>query len=130
VFDFQIGAQVAVSVKSGGNEAQLTGTVMESPQTAPADAPEQQQRSVLIGVPNLPGWVRSGDLAQVSLVLERSEDAVILPKDALHEYLGRNYVYILEEETRKERTVETGIETPTQVEIVKGLEAGQKVILR
>ena len=126
VFDFQISTEVAVRVR----DLELVGRVVESPNTVSSDAAEQQLRTALIQVDDLPDEVVSGDLAQVSLVLDRREEALIVPKDAVRAYLGRSYVYILENGSKKERTVETGIETPTLVEIVQGLNEGESVILR
>jgi hypothetical protein len=43
--------------------------------------------------------------------------------------MGRSYVQIADGERKKEVDVEVGLTTPTEVEIVKGLEEGQQVIL-
>jgi hypothetical protein len=54
---------------------------------------------------------------------------IVLPRSAIRSYMGRNYVQIVEGERRKEVDIEVGLTTPTEVEIVKGLEEGQKVVL-
>jgi hypothetical protein len=43
--------------------------------------------------------------------------------------MGRDYVQVLEGESRKELDVEKGIVSSTEVEIRKGIKEGQKVIL-
>ncbi|MNI96739.1 hypothetical protein D3C73_1552570 [compost metagenome] len=54
---------------------------------------------------------------------------LIIPKVGLRSYMGRDYVQVLEGESRKEIDVEKGIVSSTEVEIRKGLKEGQKVIL-
>jgi membrane fusion protein, macrolide-specific efflux system len=126
VFDFTVGAQVSVRLE---NE-DLVGIVVKSPATAPPDAAEAERRTVFIRLADLPDYVRSGDLAQVTLTLDQRQNVVVIPRDALREYLGRRYVYVLVENTRQERTVEVGLETPVAVEIVAGLDEGEAIILR
>ena len=41
---------------------------------------------------------------------------------------GRNYVLVMDGDSRKEADVQTGLITDTEVEIVSGLEEGQQVI--
>lgn len=132
VYDFTVGAPVTVIVRQEGEEQPLTlaGVVVESPASVSADATEEERRTAVIRVRELPAFVDRGDVAQVKLVLDRREDVVIIPRDALREYLGRRYVYVSDGTTRTERTVETGLETATEVEIVNGLEAGESIVLQ
>jgi macrolide-specific efflux system membrane fusion protein len=46
----------------------------------------------------------------------------------LQNYLGNKYVYVLEDGIKKQRFVEIGTETNLEVEIIKGLEAGEIII--
>ena len=71
-----------------------------------------------------------GDYASLSVTLAKKEDVIVLPRRVVRSYLGRRYVQILEDGLVKERDVQTGLETPTEVEIVRGLEPGQQVIIR
>jgi membrane fusion protein, macrolide-specific efflux system len=126
VFDFTPGSRVSIRTR----ETEMTGVVTSSPQNMPAGVDEEQRRVVRIEVEDIPSNIQSGDLAQVTLVLEEKQNAVVVPAIAIREYLGRKYVYILENGQKKERSIETGIETPTEVEIVAGIDVGTEVILR
>ncbi|MNP32334.1 hypothetical protein D3C76_1255080 [compost metagenome] len=53
----------------------------------------------------------------------------MIPRGALRSYGGRNYVQILDGQSRKEVDVEQGIVTQTDVEIRQGLKEGQKIII-
>jgi hypothetical protein len=54
---------------------------------------------------------------------------IVLPRGAIRSYMDRYYVQIMEGDYRKEADIEVGLMTPTQVEIVRGVEEGQQVIL-
>jgi membrane fusion protein, macrolide-specific efflux system len=64
------------------------------------------------------------------IIVDASEDALAIPLGALRTFNNETYVRVLDGETRREVYVETGIRTPTHVEIVDGLEEGMLVIGR
>jgi len=74
--------------------------------------------------------LRLGDLVNVSIAVRKKEDALIIPRAALREFMGRTYVRVLDGEARREVDVEVGIQTPTHVEILRGLSEGDLVIGR
>ena len=79
---------------------------------------------------DLPDGAAINDPALVSLVLARRENVVVLPKYVLKTYADRTYVNLLIDGIKVERDIETGVETATEVEIVKGLQAGDLVVTR
>lgn len=72
--------------------------------------------------------LRLGDLVSVRLIVQEKEDTLVIPRAALREFMGRRYVRVIEGDARREVDVEVGIMTPTHVEILKGLSAGDLVI--
>ncbi len=126
----------AIEIQTG-MDAQLkykghmyTGKVILSPKDVPKDADESLKNAILIDAEGLPKDVQIGDLVEISIVIETKENAIVIPKRALKQYMGSNTVQIMEGDSKKELDIEIGIETPTEVEVVSGLEEGQKVILR
>ncbi|MCI3920693.1 efflux RND transporter periplasmic adaptor subunit [Paenibacillus sp. TRM 82003] len=78
----------------------------------------------------LEGLTRGTPLS-VSVITNRKENAVVIPPTALRSYNGRSYVQLVDAEgNKREVDVEVGLQTSTQVEILKGLEPGQKVVGR
>lgn len=72
-----------------------------------------------------------GNMLTVRIVTQRIEDAVLIPKSALREVGSRTYVQVVEPDgSKREADVEVGVQTPTDVQILKGLEPGQKVVGR
>ncbi len=123
---FRFGMLVEVKVKG----ELCPGKVIMTPLDAPDDATEEERERILIDVSDLPNDAVMNDIATVKLVLDSRDNAVAIPKDLIHQYSGRSYVYILNEGLKEERSVELGMQTSTEVEIVKGLEAGEQVIKR
>lgn len=78
---------------------------------------------------DLPVGIARGTPLTVTIVVNKKEDVLSIPLSALRQNGARNYVQVIEASgTKREVTVKTGIETTTDVEIVKGLQAGQKVV--
>jgi membrane fusion protein (multidrug efflux system) len=71
-----------------------------------------------------------GMFGRVKLNLETADDAVILPADAvLTTQTGSRAVFIVEEGKAIRRVVETGIEEGNRVQIVAGINPGDKVVV-
>jgi macrolide-specific efflux system membrane fusion protein len=86
---------------------------------------------VLIDLDKFPEGLSRGTPLSVSIITSRKEKAVTIPIAALRSYSGRNYVQVVDEQgNKKEVDVEIGQQTATDVEIVKGLAPGQKVVGR
>ena len=66
-----------------------------------------------------------GLTGEASIVIAERDNAVIIPRRAL---VG-NFVYVVEGSTVKLRAIEKGYESLNQVEILKGLEAGEQVVV-
>jgi HlyD family secretion protein len=67
-------------------------------------------------------------LAKVRIVLERKEEALLLPPEAVRAFEGRRFVIVREGDRERRVTVRVGITTEEQVEILEGLEEGDMVV--
>jgi macrolide-specific efflux system membrane fusion protein len=86
---------------------------------------------LLVELDKFPEGLNRGTPLSVSIITSRKENAVTIPVAALRSYSGRNYVQVVDDKgNKKEVDVEIGQQTPTDVEIVKGLTPGQKVVGR
>lgn len=86
----------------------------------------------LIDVPNTDGVLRPSMTAQVSIVLNQAKNAVLIPLTALGPEVrsGVRMVRVVDAKGRIEpRQVQTGIDNGTDVQIVSGLKAGEKVVI-
>lgn len=78
-----------------------------------------------------PEGLNRGTPLSVTVVVNRKENAIVIPTAALRTYAGRTYVQVVENDgTKREVDVEVGLQKSTEVEILKGLSPGQKVVGR
>lgn len=124
--EFSLGRAVTVNLRGDT----YPGVVVMTPRNVPLDAPEEMRDVVLIRVDAPAEALTRGQTGTASMVADRRQDVIVLPADAVQTYVNRKFVFVLEDELRTERTVEVGLSTPTQVEIVDGLRVGEQVVLR
>jgi multidrug efflux pump subunit AcrA (membrane-fusion protein) len=69
-----------------------------------------------------------GDIVRVTVVLERKDDVLWLPPQAIRTFEGREFVVVQEGEAQRRVDVKIGIESDDRVEIEEGLTEGLIVI--
>lgn len=74
--------------------------------------------------------LQRGTPANVSIIVNRIENAIVIPPSALRTIGNRTYVQVVDENGKREVDVEVGQQTATDVEIKQGLTVGQKVVGR
>jgi RND family efflux transporter MFP subunit len=116
----QTGLQTVLSL--GGNKYE--GIVAQIPTTG------KYKDSIIINFENMPTDVSLGDAIEVAVTLETKKDTLVVPKNAVKNFMGNNVVEVLDGDKKASLDVEKGIENSTEVEILSGLKEGQKVILK
>lgn len=128
---FPVEVGMPISLRYKGKD--YTGQVLQSPSSAPITddkaKAEKNETTIILSMDNQPEGVHVGDVADVTIELQKRKNVIILPRSAVRTYMGRFYVQVADGDRRKEVDVEVGLTTPTQVEIVQGLKEGQQVIL-
>ncbi len=123
---FRTGMKVSVNLEG----RTVSGEVIMAPGSTPPDAPEDLRLAVVVRLRELPAGAQSGDTASVSMILARRENVIVIPSDLVHMYLGRSFVQVMKDGVKTERTVELGLQTITEVEVVNGLAAGELIVSR
>jgi len=75
-----------------------------------------------------PDEISLGDFTEFKIELESKKNVLLLSKRAINTSGGNSYVHILENDQVQERSIEIGMENENEVEIIKGLKQGDKVI--
>lgn len=126
--------QVGMPADIAYQNKQLKGTVIQSPASAPHTDQKQLHdkyaRTIYLRLQDeeiRPEWNTSAD---IQIILQKKENVIVIPRFALSSVLGRTFVKVLEGDSIREIDVETGIESLTEIEIVKGLEEGQKLLIQ
>jgi RND family efflux transporter, MFP subunit len=87
-------------------------------------------RSVLLRaeVPNPDGKLLPGSFAEILVELDEDPDAILIPSLALIPGLAKQTVFVFEHGVVQERQVSVGIRTADSVQIIDGLQPGDRVI--
>ena len=72
--------------------------------------------------------LKPGFFAEVSLQTGGNPAALIIPESALFSQEGRFYTYTVQDGIAKRKEVETGVRFEGKVEILKGIQAGERVV--
>lgn len=91
---------------------------------------DRDGRSIVIRavIPNRDRRLRPGLYAQVELIFERRDNAILVPESALFPVGERRFVYLLVDGKVVRREVKTGLRRDAMVEIVEGLAPEDKVV--
>ena len=125
VSSVHIGQQADVVVHATGEH--FTGTV-----TRFTDSLERTTRTmqVEIDVPNDKYKLQPGMYADVRLQVQNHPDALTVPIQAVQHDNGKAQVLMLDRQNRVQpRPIETGLEDPQRVEVLSGLQEGDRVIV-
>jgi membrane fusion protein (multidrug efflux system) len=119
------GASVAVSTTAyPGHE--LTGKIYV---IDPVLDPNTRSAQVIARVRNPGGRFRPGMSANVSAVLSRRAEALMIPSEAIFAEGNQTFVYVVKPDSSVTRaTLTLGTRLPDAVEVVSGLNAGDRVV--
>ncbi|NBD23795.1 efflux RND transporter periplasmic adaptor subunit [Paenibacillus glycinis] len=125
----QKGAEVALTL----DKKSYAGSVIQTPATAPKSDDDAVNRrnakSLVIALKDAGAPVQIGTYADFKLFIEKRDNVLIIPREALKTMFGRDYVETIENSRVKEVDIEAGLKTSNQVEVLKGLEEGQGVVI-
>ena len=77
---------------------------------------------------NRHGLLRPGNSANIQIVVNEHDNALLVPSISLVAEMGRNFVYVYENGIARARNVTTGMRTAGAIQITNGLHAGDTLI--
>ncbi len=92
--------------------------------------PETRTVKVRTEVPNPDGRLKPDMFANVEIITDINSTAISIPQAAVLDDGGKSVVFVAEANGYKKRQVQTGIKNGDRVEIVDGLKAGDKVVVK
>ena len=101
-----------------GKLVRLGAAIEEDNRTLPVEA----------AVANPYGALRPGMFASAEIVVDRSDNAVVVPSDAIVTFAGVQKVLLVKDGKAVEQRVRTGRRNADRVEVVEGVKAGDVVI--
>jgi len=96
---------------------------------APQVDPNTRTLLIKARVPNLEHQLKPGMFANLDLTLTLRQEAVVVPESALMSQGERTSVYVINAEGNAQvRPVKIGLRTANQIEVIEGLQPGEKVV--
>ena len=92
--------------------------------------PETRSVKVRTEVPNSDGRLKPDMFANVQIVADVHRTAISIPQSAVLNDGGKTVVFVSEASGYKKRAVITGIQGDDRIEVVDGLNAGDKVVVK
>lgn len=90
--------------------------------------PVKRTSQVKVRFKRNPESLKPGMLVRGEIILEEHRDVIVVPENAIVEEKGSYFVFIVEDGIAKKRRITKGLAYRGKVEIVEGLEEGEKVI--
>ncbi len=117
----------SATIRVGATGRTFTGTVSRN--TGALDSSTRSMQ-VEIDVPNGDGKLSPGMYADVTLNIQRSGDALVVPVQAVDRSGSQPFVLLVDSSNRvQQRAVQIGVATATHVEILGGIHQGDLVIV-
>ncbi len=120
----ELGQRVRLRVETGPELPELTIT-----RISPAIDPFSRSLLFEALLPNPGHAIQAGQFAQGEVVLDQSRRAIAVPRSAIVEFAGTQKVWKVVDGRAVEQPIEMGVKRGDLVEIVRGLEPGDRVLL-
>jgi len=108
-------------------EDTLKGTLT---QLSPAINEDTRTFSGYIEISNPDLKLRPGMFAKADVVTVRKDSVLSIPKDIIKNRRGGKLVYTVNRNSAEEKVIQTGISDDEYIEVEKGLEAGDKIVVK
>ena len=90
---------------------------------------DEQRVNVMLDLLDAPPTLGDGYRVEVRVIVWQRPDALTVPASAVFQRDGRWAVFVVEDGRARARTLELGHRTASSVEVLRGLESGDRVIL-
>lgn len=126
VVKVQPGQKVDVYVDAAGSQP-VEGVVEW---VSPSPDPRSQAYGVRVKIDNSSGKLRPGMFARAVLVLDKKENAVVVPKRAIVRQGDKAYVFVVKGGSVERREVQLGMDGGERIEVISGLKSGEQVVVK
>lgn len=96
---------------------------------SPALEPATRMLAVEADVPNPEGTLRAGSFCRVELIVEEAQQVLAVPPRAVRSFAGLDKVLVVDGSKAVERRVSLGRREAERVEVLAGLQGGERVVL-
>ena len=99
-------------------------------QVSPAIDEGTRTFKALVTIDN-PDWtLRPGMFVKTEIIVAREDSALVIPKDVILSKQRGKTVFVVNKGAAEERLIEIGLENPRQVQVIRGLEANERLVIK
>ena len=99
-------------------------------QVAPAIDPDTRSFKTSITIDNPKLLLRPGMFVKAEIVVARKDSAIVIPKNIIMSRRRGNMVFFIERGVARERYIQTGLENPDEIEVIRGLSENDRVVIK
>ena len=99
-------------------------------QISPSIDPDARTFKCIVSIDNPKYKLLPGMFVKADLVINREENAIVIPKELVKGRAGYNTVFVIDEGSAMERGIRTGITNGSNVMVTKGLEPGDRIVIK
>lgn len=114
-----------VDITCSGQKYQ--GQVVTTPENATSTSKDASS-TVLIKFITQPKTFSFGQSVDLNVIIQQKDNIIAVPSNLVKKYGGKSYISVLNNGTKVDKLVETGLESDTEIEITKGLSDSDKII--
>lgn len=133
IYNVHVGNEVEVSGKAIG-DSKLKGKVIkiapEAKNITSSLGVNQKRVAVTIEITDDIGALKLGYDLDSKIITQMKSDTLIIPDTAVFDYKGNSCVFAVENEKTVLRQIKKGIESDKTIEILEGLQEGEKIVLK
>jgi len=122
----QVGSELEIVIPAAG-KSNFSGKIVS---VSPVIDAKTFSYNVLIDIPNKNSLIKPGMTAKVNIRAEKRDDIIIVPVNSILTEDNGKYVFTIENDRAVKRFVDTGISYNDMVEITKGLEEDQLLVVK
>jgi RND family efflux transporter MFP subunit len=99
-------------------------------QRSPAIDPDTRTFTATVFVDN-PGWkLRPGMFVRAEIIVADKDSALVIPREVILSRQRGKTVFVVERGIAQERLIQTGLENPDYVEVVRGLRSDDRLVIK
>lgn len=99
-------------------------------QISPTLDPDTRTFKASLQIANPERRLRPGMFAKAEIVVAQADNAIVIPKDIILSKRRGKTVFVVERGTAQERVLTTGLENPSEVEVVRGLQPDERLVIK
>jgi membrane fusion protein (multidrug efflux system) len=97
---------------------------------SPTIDPQTGTIKITVEIPAYPAGTRPGDFAQVHVITEQRQSALLVPREAVLSEKGEDILYVADAGVAERRVVSVGFTDATSAEILTGVAEGESVVIK